>query len=196
MVSCKCIWRNYTSIEISLFQLFELNYGGSEGKIRNWFWYDISMTWCREHKYCAHIVLENNSVNYLFKNGKQLTLQLLPSWHLNTVGTYVQQGPIKGEIKSPQYNCEPLVLTGFKCSGSTPIKMGWLLHLIRRSNVEPKCGNNSSESSHVPVVRAFRLSYVIDSVLVDGPCSATYCEPAKQYLSSRGVSLAGYAINT
>ena len=131
MVSCKCIWRNYTSIEISLFQLFELNYGGSEGKIRNWFWYDISMTWCREHKYCAHIVLENNSVNYLFKNGKQLTLQLLPSWHLNTVGTYVQQGPIKGEIKSPQYNCEPLVLTGFKCSGSTPIKMGWSPSFLR-----------------------------------------------------------------
>ena len=63
-----------------------------------------------------------------------------------------------------------------------------LLRLIQRSNVEPKCGNNTflvpPRSSGVSL---FRLSpYRLHTV--DGPCSATYCEPAKQYQVSRGRS--------
>ena len=56
-----------------------------------------------------------------------------------------------------------------------------MLRLIRRSNVEPKCGNNtflvSPRSYDVPL---FRLSpYRLCTV--NGLCSATYCDPAKQY---------------
>ena len=66
---------------------------------------------------------------------------------------------------------------------------GSLLRLIRRSNVEPKCGNNSSESLHVflrciSVLPKFRYRLRTGN----GPCSATCCEPAKQYQVSRGRS--------
>ena len=56
-----------------------------------------------------------------------------------------------------------------------------LLRLIRRSNVKPKCGNNTFlVSPRSYDVSLFRLSlYRLRTV--DGPCSATYCESAKQY---------------
>ena len=56
-----------------------------------------------------------------------------------------------------------------------------VLRLIHRSNVEPKCGNNMFLVSPCSfVVLLFRLSlYRLQTVV--GPCSTTYCEPAKQY---------------
>ena len=63
-----------------------------------------------------------------------------------------------------------------------------LLRLIRRSNVEPKCGNNMFlVSPRSFVVSLFHLS-LYRLCTVDGPCSATYCEPAKQYQVFRGRS--------
>ena len=47
-----------------------------------------------------------------------------------------------------------------------------LLRLTVRSNVKPKCGNNSSESLHMFLCSngsLFRLSYFIGSVQVNGP---------------------------
>ena len=63
-----------------------------------------------------------------------------------------------------------------------------MLRLIRRSNAEPKCGNNTFlVSPRSYEVSLFRLSlYRLRTV--DGLCSATYCEPAKQYQVSRGRS--------
>ena len=58
-----------------------------------------------------------------------------------------------------------------------------VLHSICRSNVKPKCGNNTFlVSPRFYVVPLFHLSsYRLQTVI--GPCSATYCKPAKQYLS-------------
>ena len=47
-----------------------------------------------------------------------------------------------------------------------------VLRLTVRSNVKPKCGNNSSKSLHVflcPMGPCSRLSYLIASVQVNGP---------------------------
>ena len=56
-----------------------------------------------------------------------------------------------------------------------------LLHLTVRSNVKPKCGNNSPESLHV-----FRAMV----------CAATYCEPANSTKSSRGGAIVDKTIPT
>ena len=63
-----------------------------------------------------------------------------------------------------------------------------LLRLIRRSNVEPKCGNNTFlVSPRSFSVTLFHLSlYRLRTV--NGPCSTTYCKPAEQYQVSRGRS--------
>ena len=67
----------------------------------------------------------------------------------------------------------------------------YLLRLICRSNVEPKCGNNTFLVSPRSCVQICSTSPKIHYRLrvVIGPCSATYCEPAKQSPSPRGGAL-------